>query len=597
MLSNIGRILAWVFFRAPLLWIALLGMAVTIPSLSVKLAADDYKFRDYFLSAKKENIPWYRKDNPHWYYTGIMVDGNPETTSALRCHSILPWWTSPKMRVAFFRAMPLFTWALDYTLWPDTVWLMHLHNLIWYGLVCFLAGVVFRRFCADRYAVILMAVLYAIDDTHALPVGWISNRGGLIAACFAFISIIAHDRWRRDGSKIDAWIAPISMMITLLSSELGVCVLAYFIAYAFSFDRGKLTSRIAAILPSLLAVVVWRIGYTVYGFGAVNSGFYIDPGRQPIAFLSEWPLRHAFYYTFQFGFTGLLLYYLADIVGTRLLYIVPLIIGGGVLYLVVRRASRDPEIRFWAISLLLAPVPLSSALPTEQLLVIAGLAGSALVAHLILSIIRTWPTISLSRRAIAGTVLALAIFINIILSPIALAYGSSIVGRTYLYLGFLPAAVMGHDESYPNHDLVVVNSPDAVHAIMIQHERGVWNLPLFKHVWILGSGNEDVRVKRVDDHTLELTTEGGYLADPLAAHFRGPGDPFKSGEEIKLMGITVTVVEITKDGRPLYVHFRFDTPLDDPRLHYIVWDGRDYGLFPLPRAGQTVLLPKGRLHP
>jgi len=572
-------------------------MVVAAPALSVGLQADDYKFRDYFFEAQRENTPWYRTTNPSCDRTGVMVDGNVETATFLRNHSLLPWWTWPEMRVAFYRVTPFLTWALDYSLWPHAIWLMHLHSLVWYGVACFLAGLLFRRFCDDRTVVGLMALLYAIDDLHALPVGWISNRGGLIAACFACIALLAHDKWRRYGSKLAAWIAPLSVLLTLLSAELGVCVLAYFVAYAFSFDRGNFLSRVASILPSVLVVAIWRIVYTGMGYGAYASGFYIDPGRQPLTFLLEWPQRHAIYLAFQFGFTNWVLYYLFEVVGKQLPYVVPLIIGSGVLYLTIKRASRHAEIRFWAIALVLSPVPLASVLPTGQTMAISGLAGSALVAHLIVSVFRWWPTGSAGRRIVAGVVAGLAIVMNLIVSPVALACGTYLVGRTYVYLGFSSAMVLGVDTDYKDHELVIVNAPDAVHGTMIQHERRVRNMPFFKAAWILGSGNQDVEVKRIDDHTLELTACGGYLTDPLAAHFRGPGHPFRSGEVIALNGMTVTLVEITNDGRPLDVRFRFDAPLTDPHFRFVAWDGRDYALFDLPKPGQTVFLPQGRYTP
>jgi hypothetical protein len=588
------RGLTSLFLRAPFLWIALLGMLVAAPVLTVKLAADDYKFRNYFLSAERDQIPWYRTDNPRWYHTGVMADGNPESAKYLRSESILPWWVWPEMRVAFFRPTPFLSWVLDYYLWPNSIWLMHLHSLLWYGLACFLAGRFFRRFCNDDSVVFLMAALYAVDDLHVLPIGWISNRGGLIAACFACLALLAHDQWRRQGSKLGAWLAPVCLLLTLLSAELGVCTLAYFVAYAFSLDRARLRTRIASILPSLLVVAIWRIGYTAMGYGSFASGFYIDPGRQPLTFLLEWPQRHAIFLALQFGFNTWSLYYLFESVGKHLPYLFPLIIGSGVLWLVIRRVSRDREIRFWAVALIIGPVPLSSALPTDQTMVISGLAGSALVAHLMVAAVRSWPAISRIRRVVAGTVFGFAVLVHLIVSPVALACGTYLVGRTYVYLGFSPAAVLGYDRNYRNQDLVIVHASDAVHAFMIQHQRYVLGMPLFKHAWILGSGKEDVKVKRIDAHTLELTTRGGYLADPLAAHFRGPGYPFRSGEVIRLTGITVTIDEITNDGRPLVVRFRFDAPLDDGRFHYVAWDGNDYVVFDLPEVGKTVFLPKGR---
>jgi hypothetical protein len=50
------------------------------------------------------------------------------------------------------------------------------------------------------------------------------------------------------------------------------------------------------------------------------------------------------------------------------------------------------------------------------------------------------------------------------------------------------------------------------------------------------------------------------------------------GERIELAAVSIEVLEITTDARPLRVAFRFPTALEDPSLRWVEWDG--HGLAP-----------------
>ena len=94
-----------------------------------------------------------------------FIAGDPETNLELKRQGLLPWWSSPELRLCFFRPLSSLTHWMDYRLWPDSPWLMHAHSLLWLGLAVAAAAFLFRRFEPLPVAG-LAALLFAVDDAH-----------------------------------------------------------------------------------------------------------------------------------------------------------------------------------------------------------------------------------------------------------------------------------------------------------------------------------------------------------------------------------------------------------------------------------------------
>ena len=63
----------------------------------------------------------------------IFFDGDPAKIRAAMDQGWVPWWTSPNLRHASLRYLSVLTMQLDYLLWPNSPFLMHLHSLLWLG--------------------------------------------------------------------------------------------------------------------------------------------------------------------------------------------------------------------------------------------------------------------------------------------------------------------------------------------------------------------------------------------------------------------------------------------------------------------------------
>ena len=56
----------------------------------------------------------------------------------------LPWWTATDLRLHLYRPLAALSHRLDWALWPSVPALMHLHSLVWYGLLVLLVRAMHR---------------------------------------------------------------------------------------------------------------------------------------------------------------------------------------------------------------------------------------------------------------------------------------------------------------------------------------------------------------------------------------------------------------------------------------------------------------------
>jgi hypothetical protein len=126
-----------------------------------------------------------------------FLPDEPEVRHRMLDAGVLPWWSSPEIQIAFWRPITSLTHWVDYTLWPNAPALMAAQNVAWYTVVVLLATALFRRVQGVGWVAGLAALLFAVDDAHAVTLGWIAARNTLIGAAAGIGALVAHDRWRR----------------------------------------------------------------------------------------------------------------------------------------------------------------------------------------------------------------------------------------------------------------------------------------------------------------------------------------------------------------------------------------------------------------
>lgn len=281
-----------------ILYIALAGVLFLLPTVFTGFKTDDLIQRytligNHTLSQigfPLTHAPATLTETLQHYFTFFdpAIEGH---NLAQRAYGTVPWWLDLEMKLSLFRPVIAFTHWLDYQLWPNVPKNMHLHSLVWLGGWLLLAGILYRRFIGAEAAAGLAALMFMLDLSYTVPATWIANRNALVCGLFGLLTIYLHDRWRT--ARLWRWgaLAQLALLLTLWSAEAGLGVTAYLFAYALCLESGSWRQRIGSLLPATIVVIFWRLLYVVLGFGAAHTDMYVDPGANPLRFLSALVMR------------------------------------------------------------------------------------------------------------------------------------------------------------------------------------------------------------------------------------------------------------------------------------------------------------------
>ena len=564
--------------RLPL-YAAILAVLLTLPSLSAGLIIDDY-FHKVVLQGKGAALGIHRSQLDIFRF----FDGD---IAQMMDKGLLPWWTYPGLKGAFWRPLTSLTHWADYKLWPDSPPLMHLQSILWYGLLVIAARFLYRRMTGPVPAAGLATILYAISHTHATPVTFLANRNSLPAAICGIVALLAHHRWRK-GWRPGALIGPLMVAVSLLFKEEGIATFAYLFAYALFLEDGRLWKRLSALTPYVLVIVAWRIVWVHMGYGVANVGYYVDPLLQPMQFLHALAERLPRLLYTQLGGDQ---YVISWIVSPAVVVAIALTVLSVILLAMWSLLRENRTARFWALGMLLSVIPVCATFDDDRLLIFPGIGAMGLLAMFILG-----EKTGRFRKPVVA-VSGILVVIHLVLSPIALAGRCAVphlvLGRIFAHLE-LPQPL---DRTVEHQDIIVVNPPVNFFMTSSLLEMAGRDEPIPRHMRALTSSLlQPVGVRRTDANTIVVTPDWGYLCNINLGDtlFRTERHPLKKGDIVRLPNMTARILSLTRDGRPQTVAFRFSVPLEDPSLRWLQWkDGRSIPFTP-PRVGQTVTLPGPR---
>ncbi|MDD5328192.1 MAG: hypothetical protein PHY02_10340 [Phycisphaerae bacterium] len=578
------KILSLRFFP---LYAAILAIILTLPSLRAGLIADDYHHK---LLMSGSNSPIRILDSPIDMFR--FFDGDPERIFKFKDSGFLPWWTYENVKGAFWRPLASLTHWLDYILWPNSPPLMHLHSLLWYGVLVMVVAFLYRRFASVPMVAALAALLYAIDDAHGMPAGFIANRNALMATFFGCLAIIAHDKWRRNNWHAGIVLAPLLLAASLLSAEAGISTCAYLAAYMFFIDRSSSRQRIVSMIPYAAVVIVWRLLWTHLGYGMENISGYIDPLREPLRFLSTLKNYAPFLLLGQLALPPSEISLMLHPKHWILLWRITLIFLALTALVLVPLLRHDRIARFWASGMLLSILPICATFPSDRLLMFVGIGAMGLVAQLLCVVFSKsqWKPKPLLWRAPAFALAGIFILAHLIVAPLTLPLRAAYPMMPKRFTDKL--MIRGPlDNSVKDKDLVIVNPPVTFLFLLNTLAWEANNQPMPRHLRILTSSLfRPVKIYRPDVNTLVVSPEYGFYAWVLDELFRDRKHPFSVGDRVELTGMTVEILKLTPDDRPAEAAFTFAVPLEDPSMRWLQYKDGSFVPFTPPAIGENMVL-------
>ncbi len=601
--------------------LGLLAIALMLPNIGGGLFQDDLVHRAHLV---KERVV------PERYYgtpllptdagtlTGAMRDTfavtrSREDVSHLKESGLFPWWVSDDLRISNWRPLTALTHWLDYRLFPDSPALMHAHNLLWFGAVVVVVTALYRRMMGAVPVAALAALLYMIDESNYFPVWWVANRNLLLALFFSVLALLCHDRWRRCGRRGCGALAPLLLLLALLSTEAGIATFAYLFAYALMIDRGTRLRRALSLVPAVVVIAGWRIVYNALGHGASGGGFVIDPGREPLAYalavleraplllMGQWaPLPADTYWMMSERAMG---QYLVPVYAFLALVFV------GVLGLL----KRDRVSRFWLTGMLLCVLPICATVPMNRNLLFAAIGAFGLLARYVTGMFAgdDWVPERRMYRIPLWMICIALLFIHV---PVALG-GRLWSRRMFAFSGevIYSTAEIGEAPSPSDKTVVLVNAPNPFLFIAMPHLRSYEDKSVPALARVLVPGWRPLEVTRTGERTLVIRSREGnllsvdesskdmrpsflYLYRTFNTLFRGDDEPFGVGQRVELPDLAVEVLSVDGAGSPTATQFDFSCSLDSPSLYWLQWHWKPVGLgsyspFAIPAVGETVVIP------
>ncbi len=572
------------FAHSRIAWIAAAtAVVLTLPALIQGIQGDDYFQRAVFLGL----TPIGEGTNP--LLDLFAFAGDRDRLAHLIDLGFYPWWTHPDLEIRFFRPVTAVLGMADHALWPDVPVLHHAHSLLWFGLAVLAVALLYRRVHGPVAVAGLAALLFAVEDAHAMPAVWLANRNSIIALTFGVVAILAHVRWRQEGRRGYLAGALAALAVGLCSGEAALGAVAYVFAWQVCMEDEGWGRRLAALAPYAALVVVWRVIYDALGCGTVGCGLYVDPGSHPVQFVSALILRWPVLFAAQwwqlsadlwagFGDRGQVTY---SVVGA--------VLGLAVLALLWRPLRERREARFWALGMALSLIPLCAAFPMTRLLIFSGVGAFGLLAVAADSTgwvageekrggrLRRWGTGTL--LVLHGPLAAVLLLFGVLSFPL--------FGQMFS----LGHRLVPTDEALADQTLVVVNGNEFPMFYMTVMRELDDSGPVPRRVALLSTMNAANTVTREDAHTLAIRVDGGLLAIAFDRLMRDLDPPFVAGHTRTLPDYTVTVREVTADGRPLEMAFAFEHPLEHPSYRWLYWTPQGLRDFVPPAVGESRELP------
>ncbi len=557
----------------PLAFAIVVSCLLLTPIFKVGFQNDDFHIRAILLD--KDIVK--PIDDASLFGLFSFFSGEPSQIVAKIESGLAPWFSSKSIKLQFFRPITEMNIWLDYWLWPNTAPLMHLHGLLWFIAGLVLLHCLYKNIYhgSDHYKVILglAIIIYAIDSNHGLVLGWLCQRGSLIANVFCILALIFHHKYQHTSyTHIHYYIAPIFSFLGLLSAEASLSLFGFLLSYAiFLSSDNSLFIRLLRLWPYGIVLLIWYAMYQSIGFGTSGFASYINPVNEPQAFIANFPSRLLLLLTGIWSNIPAEFFQLIKSEDkTNLLIIVSIyLLVMTLVSLPILRTSSSA--RFWFFGILIALIPNTMVIYGSRMLFITSIGAAPFIAELLV-----WYWVRRSQftfKSLVKLLTAAAVVLQLLTHTVFSAFLLPIISFSP-YIRWEPGKTFLEsipiDDTVKGKDIILLNPPLASLAIQTTMYRHLHDKPIGDANWVLASHPNELNIKRLDESSILLTG-----TKPLVSKndwtFRTANDLFTVGDTFKYNGMTAKIEQVNQDSQPMSVTFTFDAPLIDKNFYIIAW--------------------------
>ena len=582
--------------------ISLAGLCLRAPVLHTGFIVDDYAQ----LSMMTGTYPVSRA--PLGLFT--FTNGDPTENRALEDAGFFPWWTHPELKISLFRPLASALMWLDRLCFGDDPLLYHLHSAAWWLGMSITWGLLARSFIPARWALLVHA-LCTLHPANGMLLGWIANRNASVAMLFGLLSLYLQVK-RSESPRYVAALIPVCWCFTLLAGEYGVGMLIYGVTYELC-ARTSTQEKWLRLRPCLAVLLAYGLLRSVLQFGSRNSGMYIDPTNEPLAFLevlvtrgpalladlvlgfrSNWwsggnPYGEAIERAFQLeqGWSF-------DLRSMRSVHLVVGLVSGVIAASVIRFSrGQNPQLSFAAWAFPLSIVPAVGGTPESRLLLPAMFGWSLLEANAIMTLLAHRHRHRQARARIVPTLSLIAVCGLVALQAKA-SFDFSMEDRAFLprvAKAARSSILAPHMDALAGvEDAFLIGAVDPTTTIYIPMLRRWHKRSGPARCHLLLNAASWVRLERLSDNELRLTRDQNYYTplDVYAETFHR--EPLQVGQAHATRSFRATVEQVV-DGRPTVIRIATQRSLDDPAVVLLTQNRSGIRIQRFPTIGQTLALP------
>ncbi|MEO1336257.1 MAG: hypothetical protein AAFV29_11470, partial [Myxococcota bacterium] len=371
-----------------------------------------------------------------------------------------------------------------------------------------------------------------------------------------------------------------------------IATVAYLAAFALFFPQpwwrisaSDRLRRLLTLAPYAVAVVGWKWAHSAGGYGAANSGLYIDPIREPGLFWEAVVVRVPVLLSAQWTPVPSDLVMVMGEGGRVEWAVVAALLVATLSTWIWRRSQRHQAVGMWLTGATLAALPIAAAFPSNRLLMFVGLGVFGALGDLI----ESWMLPTASHRLGSGLklVAGASVASHLVVAPVASMMAAPAVHLLGETLPSRCADAVEPDAPLDDVTLVFINA-HALCAAYVGPSRALDGATMPVHVRVLASIFSDIEIKRVDAKTLLIDVAAGYHQHPMDRLMRRGDRPLPVGSTVELTGFTAVIEAHNAGGRVRRVRFIFAEPLDSPRLRFFELVGGGTRPFAVPTVGASV---------